>query len=634
MNLFRLSTMNLKQNLKNYGMYIFSMVFSITVFYNFISLIFSDQIKALSQLKTVSMITNMCAVVLVLFFIFFISYSSGFFIEQRKKEFGIYTFMGVENNKIALLFATEGLITGIIALIVGIFLGILVNKLFLMGIVKVAKIDAVIKFEVSNLAIILTSLVFLSILLFVFIKEYITLIKTDITKLINAKNTYQVENTKGSKIKGLLGFFVIILAYIFIIGYKRFNIPFPIAIMGTVIMIMVGTLYLFKGFFTLVISKIIKNKKLLYKKTNIVSYNNIIFRIKNNNKTLAQVAILITCTLTSLITAFCMKNLISGGREVEVPYSLYYISQNSNDDKIVDEAIKLSKEEIDFKVNLDFIPYKINGNPYKTNLNPYISNFSIVRYSDIEHIMDNKKLINEKKIMKNKPKEGEGIIIIPKNFINAFNFKVNVNIGDKKIKINDGLASSITGILENPSILIVNDNDYSYFKNNLKYDDIIKFRGITLKNYENTNKISNYIKKYTDMPMFSFDMFNEDDYNFINSVYFIGIFLTLVFMISLGSIMYFKCISDASIDKIRFETLRKLGISQEYINKAIYKQIGIFFSMPIIVGIVHSIVAGYAINGLFNESGYVVTFGSIFIFTLIYIIYYIASARKYIRVTK
>ncbi|MBO3443528.1 ABC transporter permease [Clostridium sp. CCUG 7971] len=627
MNLFRLSTMNLKQNLKNYGMYIFSMVFSITVFYNFISFIFSDQIKALSQLKTVAMITNMCAVVLVLFFIFFISYSSSFFIEQRKKEFGIYTFMGVENNKIALLFATEGLITGIIALIVGIFLGILVNKLFLMAIVKVAKIDAVIKFEVSSLAIIITSLVFLSILLFVFIKEYITLIKTDITKLINAKNVYQVENAKGSTLKGLLGFFVIILAYIFIVGYKRFNIPFPIAIMGTVIMIMIGTLYLFKGFFTLIISKIIKNKKLLYKKTNIVSYNNIIFRIKNNNKTLAQVAILITCTLTSLITAFCMINLISGGKEVEVPYSLYYISQNSNDDKIVDEAIKLSKEEIDFKANLDFIPYK-------TNLNSYINDFNIIRYSDIEHIMDNKKLVNEKKIIKNNPKEGEAIIIIPKNLINAFNLKINMNIGDKKIKINDGFASSITGVLTDSGILIVNDKDYLYFENNLKYDDIIKFRGITLKNYENTNKISSYIKKHTDMSMFSFDMFNEDDYNFINSVYFIGIFLTLVFMISLGSIMYFKCISDASIDKVRFETLRKLGISQEYINKAIYKQVGIFFSMPIIVGVIHSIVAGYAINGLFNESGYIVTFGSIFIFTLIYIVYYIASAKKYIRVTK
>lgn len=627
MNLFKLSMMNLKQNLKNYGMYIFSMVFSIAVFYNFTSLIFSDQIRALSQLQTVSAVSNMCAIVLVLFFIFFISYSSGFFIEQRKKEFGIYTFMGVENNKIALLFAVEGLITGIIALIVGILLGILVNKLFLMGIVKVAKIDAVMKFEVSSLVIIQTSLVFLSILLFVFIKEYITLIKTDITKLINAKNAYQVENAKGSTLKGLLGFFIIILAYIFIIGYKRFNIPFPIAIMGTVIMIMIGTMYLFKGFFTFIISKIIKNKKILYKNTNIVSYNNIIFRIKNNNKTLAQVAILITCTLTSLITAFCMKNLISGGKEVEVPYSLYYISQNSNDDKIVDEAIELSKEEIDFKVNLDFIPYK-------TDLIPYINDFDIVRYSDIEHIMGNKKLENEKRIIKNKPKEGEGIIIIQKNLINAFNLKIDMNIGDKKIKVNDGFASSITGKLADSMILIVNDKDYSYFENTLNYDEKIKFRGVTLKNYENTDQISSYIKSHTDMPMFSFDMFNEDDYNFMNAVYFIGIFLTLVFMVSLGSIMYFKCISDASVDKVRFETLRKLGVSQEYINKAIYKQVGIFFSMPIIIGIIHSIVAGYAINSLFNESGYIVTFGSIFIFTLIYIGYYVASARKYIQVTK
>ena len=153
MNFFKLSFMNLRQNIKNYGMYIFSMVFSIVVFYNFITLMFSEQFRALQDLKVISTISMMCAMVLFLFFIFFISYSSSFFIEQRKKEFGIYTFMGVENNKIALLFAQEGLLIGIIALVGGIFGGILTNKLFLMALVKVSNINAIMKFEISTPAI-------------------------------------------------------------------------------------------------------------------------------------------------------------------------------------------------------------------------------------------------------------------------------------------------------------------------------------------------------------------------------------------------------------------------------------------------------------------------------------------------
>ena len=87
MNFFKLSFMNLRQNIKNYGMYIFSMIFSIVVFYNFVTLMFSEQFRQIQDLNVVSTLAMVCAIVLFLFFIFFISYSSSFFIEQRKKEF-------------------------------------------------------------------------------------------------------------------------------------------------------------------------------------------------------------------------------------------------------------------------------------------------------------------------------------------------------------------------------------------------------------------------------------------------------------------------------------------------------------------------------------------------------------------
>ena len=98
--------------------------------------------------------------------------------------------------------------------------------------------------------------------------------------------------------------------------------------------------------------------------------------------------------------------------------------------------------------------------------------------------------------------------------------------------------------------------------------------------------------------------------------------------------MYFKCISDASKDKPRFETLRKIGASQEYINKSIFKQVGIFFLLPSIIAIIHSIVSGYAITSLFNQDGRLLTLGTILVFLIIYIIYYIITAKKYIQLTK
>ena len=624
MNLFKLSFMNLKQNIKNYGMYVFSMIFSILVFYNFRTLSHSEQFNELQDIKVVSVISAMCAMVLFLFFIYFISYSSKFFIEQRKKEFGIYTFMGVENKKIALLFAGEGLLIGIIALIGGIFGGILTNKLFLMALVKISNLNKVMKFEISYSAIIDTSCIFIAILIIVFIKEYITLLKTDISKLINATHIYQSDNSKNKTLQGLLGLIIILLAYVLIIYYKKFNIMFAVAIMATVIMVILGTVLLFKGFFTFIVGKLIDNKNFLYKNTNILSYNNIIFRIRDNNKVLAQITILITCCLTAVTVSLATRTVFTDSKKDDYPYSIMY--EGNLNDKVVEKALIQSKEKIDFKLDTKIIPLK-------TKL-AYINEADLISYSQVKKILNYRNLDNENKFLETDLKNNEAILLIPKSMINAFNFNVNINLGNEKIKIIDSYSMNLFGRMRNDQgTIIVNDNTYNTLKKQLKEKEI-NISSITLKNFDNSKEISKYIKENSKLQVYSVDNFDDSSYSFINAIYFIGMFLALVFIVSVGSIMYFKCISDASKDKERFDTLRKIGTSEEYINKSIYKQIGIFFLFPAIVSIIHSAVASYAVTNLFNQDWKMTMLIITILFIVIYTIYYLITARKYISLTK
>lgn len=632
MNLFRLSFMNLRQNIKNYGMYIFSMIFSIIVFYNFVTLMYSEQFKQLQDLNVVSSIAVMCAMVLFLFFIYFISYSSKFFIEQRKKEFGIYIFMGVENKKIALLFSGEGLLIGIIALIGGILGGILTNKLFLMALVKISNLNTVIKFEISSLTIITTGLIFVGILICVFIKEYITLLKTDITKLINATHVYQSDNSKNKTLQGLLGSIVIVLSYAVIIYYKKFNIPFPMAIIITVLMVIVGTMLLFKGFFTFIVEKLINNKEFLYKGTNILSYNNVIFRIRDNNKILAQITILITCCLTAVTVSLSTRSIFTEGKESEYPYSIMY--EGNLDDKVVKEALTLSREKVDFKLETKVLLVETNDNTNEMGPIPYIDDADLMKYSEVKQIFKYRDLENKNKLLNSDLGDNEAVFIIPKSLINAFDFKVNFNLGDENIKITEAYPMNIFGkFRKDKAVIIVNDNTYDTLKQELNAKEE-SISCITLKNFDNSGEISKYIQENSDLEVYSVDDFNEDSYNFINAIYFIGLFLALVFIVSVGSIMYFKCISDASTDKPRFDSLRKIGTEQEYINKSIYKQVGIFFLFPAIVAIIHSIVASYAVTNLFNQDWRAFTLITTITFLIIYIVYYLITARKYISLTK
>lgn len=632
MNFFKLSFINLRQNIKNYGMYIFSMIFSIVVFYNFVTLMFSEQFRQIQDLNVIPTLAMVCAMVLFLFFVFFISYSSSFFIEQRKKEFGVYTFMGVENNKIALLFAQEGLLIGIVALVGGILGGILTNKLFLMALAKISKVDTVMKFEVSKEAIIITSLIFLGILICVFIKEYIILLRTDITKLINATNVYQTDNSKNKTLQGILGLIIIVLAYIVILYYKRYNIPFPAAIFATVIMVIIGTMLLFKGFFTFIVSKLINNKSFLYKNTNILSYNNIIFRIRDNNKVLGQIAVLITCCLTCVIVSISTRTVFTEGKESEYPYSIMY--EGNLDSKVVQEALKLSKEKIDFNLQTEVMLIDITDNGSKQSPILYGDQVDLVKYSDVKKICEYRDLDNESKLLKEDLKNNQGIFLIPKNLINAFDFKVNFSMGNNNIKIVDDYSMNLFGhFRDGIPVIVVSDNTYNSIKKDLN-KDTENISCITLKNFDNTREISNYIKDNSKLNVYSVDNFDGDSYNFINAIYFIGLFMALVFIVSVGSIMYFKCISDASKDKPRFDTLRKIGTSQEYINKSIYKQVGIFFLFPAIVAIIHSAVASYAVTSLFNQDGRFSTLITTIVFSIIYMAYYLLTSRKYISLTK
>lgn len=632
MNFFKLSFMNLRQNIKNYGMYIFSMIFSIVVFYNFVTLMFSEQFRQIQDLNVVSTLAMVCAIVLFLFFIFFISYSSSFFIEQRKKEFGIYTFMGVENNKIALLFAGEGLLIGIIALVGGIFGGVLTNKLFLMALAKISKVNTVMKFEISKESILITSLIFLGILICVFIKEYIALLRTDITKLINATNIYQSDNSKNKTLQGILGLIVIILAYVVILYYKKYNIPFPAAILATVVMVIIGTMLLFKGFFTFIVSKLINNKDFLYKGTNVLSYNNIIFRIRDNNKVLGQIAVLITCCLTSVIVSIATRTVFTEGKESEYPYSIMY--EGNLDNKVVKDALNKSDEKVDYKLQAEFMYIDITEAGKKESPLIVTGDVNFIRYSDIKKICEYRELDNENKFLNTQLKDNEAIFIIPKNLINAFDFKVDFNLGNRNIQIIDSYAMNLFGFFRgNLPTIVVNDNTFDSLKHDLN-KNTENISCITLKNFDNSANIVKEIEKSSNIKTYSVDDFNEDSYNFINSIYFIGLFMALVFIVSVGSIMYFKCISDASKDKPRFDTLRKIGTSQEYINKSIYKQVGIFFLFPAIVAIIHSAVASYAVTSLFNQDGRLSTIATTIIFTIIYITYYLLTSKKYISLTK
>ena len=72
-------------------------------------------------------------------------------------------------------------------------------------------------------------------------------------------------------------------------------------------------------------------------------------------------------------------------------------------------------------------------------------------------------------------------------------------------------------------------------------------------------------------------------------VLFIAIYLGIIFLIASSAILALKQLTESSDNKERYMVLRKIGVDEKIINKALFKQIGLFFIFPLILAIIHSI---------------------------------------------
>ena len=80
-------------------------------------------------------------------------------------------------------------------------------------------------------------------------------------------------------------------------------------------------------------------------------------------------------------------------------------------------------------------------------------------------------------------------------------------------------------------------------------------------------------------------------YDLVGIVYFLGAFLFLVFVFATGSIIYFKILTESFRDRAKFEILKKIGTTEQEIHQSVSKQVGLFFALPLVAGIIHSLVA-------------------------------------------
>ncbi len=631
--LFKLSLKNIQKSIKDYAIYFFTLILGVAIFYVFNAI--DDQTVMMNVSKAtyeiIKLLTNILSgVSIFVSFIlaFLIIYASRFLIKRRNKEFGIYLTLGMSKRKISLILFFETLIIGIMSLVVGLGIGFLLSQLMSILVANMFEADLTqFKFIFSKGACIKT-LIYFSIMYFVvMIFNTINISKCKLIDLIQA-------NKKSEKIKLKNPYLCTIIFIIscIILGYAYYLVTGGLDKLtnanGVFIPIILGaisTFFIFWSLSGLLLKILMSMKKIYYKGLNSFTLRQFSSKINTTVFSMTVICLMLFITICILSSAISMKNSMTANlkklapadiemtKKVNISSTNQYYSQEEIEDAKISLEETLNRLEFNINTNfkdiIQFNTYTINDLTLKSTLGEYYQiakkKYPLLLYDKEEtliKISDYNKMAKLFHLKEYSLKSDEYIVVANYKELSqirdeGLKRKTKITINNKIYhpkysKCMDGfyeMNSSyanlgflifpdnvVNGAIKEEEILIAN-----YKANNAKQKKIIDNRVEEMDKKE-------YIRNTT-LEARPRTYIAEASVGLGAMVTFIGLYLGIISLISCAAILALKELSESSDNIEKFKMLRRIGVDEKAIHKALFRQIGIFFMFPLLIAIIHSI---------------------------------------------
>ncbi|MBE6069137.1 MAG: ABC transporter permease [Clostridium lundense] len=615
---------NVKRSFKDYSIYFLTLTFAVCIFYSFNSIEAQTSMLEISKSTKNYMVTLNKLISGASVFVSFILggliiYANNFLIKKRKKELGIYMTLGMSKGKISKILILETFLIGVLSLIIGILLGIVVSQGLSVITAKLLVVDMnKYKFIISISAIIKSSLYFGIIFLLVMIFNQIIISKYKLIDMLNAakKNEdIKLKNPIVSIFIFLLSVSALIAAYTMVlkVGLAPNNIIF----ISSIVLGIIGTLLCFFSLSSFLIHMVQRNKKIYLKNLNIFILRQINNKITTNFLSMTTICLMLFLTITLLFTMFGYK----GNVDLMLKGNTSFNASAKLDSDIKGKKIKNIKESLD-KVNFKFEPYEKHAffteYKLKVSLRDLLRKYSSEKeqkdlqssYTDgpvsalkISEYNSIRQLLNQKPL---DLKDNEILVVSNyEDFNNAFHeFMKNesaVVIDGKNYSIKNKTAIKENVISSTASLeflyFIIPDNFHgdlklysscfnTMFQGNNFEKSKERFANLFIELEEYRNEDENFMLIYGN----TLEQLYASVYGPSAIIVFLGIYLGIVFLISSAAVLALQQLSEASDSLSRYNSLKKIGATEKMINKSILIQNLIYFMVPLVLAIIHSIV--------------------------------------------
>ncbi|WP_010532234.1 FtsX-like permease family protein [Lentibacillus jeotgali] len=642
MSINRLIWQSLKKNIRSYYLYVFALIFSVALYFAFVTLQFDPALDTMSGTAKGSAGIYAGSVLLIAIVTVFLLYANNLFIKRRSKEIGLFQLIGMTKGKIFRILSIENSVLYAGSIVIGIFLGFAASKLIKLIFFQITGIDQVAALNFSAKATGQTLLVFLIIYLFIMVMNYLFINRQSVLSLFQIRS--KSENVKKMSIMqiliGIIGIGLIMTGYY--LSTKLFSGDIDnqlffamLSILGSVI---IGTYLFFKGSVSFILQLIRKSKAGYLSINNVLSLSSIMFRMKSN-------AVLLTVITTVSALAIGLLSLT---------YISYYSTEKSaqqiapNDFSLTDAddadsfMEELNAEQIGYEeTRIDFITVRaditdaLESAP--SNFNGELENTRIVVVSD-QATADINVSPDEAALT------GVGGSI--SQFL-SFQEEGNITLSSQTSTIDahyiESKERSLLPRIQslNFPVVVVDDRDYQQLEKSLDPDIQgafgYEYIGIDIADDDQLNQANAIFQDWDNEeknPAYSYlESVNQQKQQLGLTMFIVG-FLGLAFLITSGCILYFKQMDESEEEKPTYTILRKLGFTQDDLVRGIwYKQL-FNFGIPLILGLLHSyfsVKSGWFIFGTEMLTPTVIVMA---IYTILYSIFGVLSVRYYKRVIR
>ncbi|EGQ4288170.1 FtsX-like permease family protein [Staphylococcus pseudintermedius] len=620
---------NFKQNLRHYGIYLFSLMLSIALYFSFVTLKYTDSIANGENAKLLNSSAGIGEKFLFVIIIIFLMYANRLFIKRRTKSFALFQLIGLSRKDLMRMMMLEQAIIFIGTTVIGLLLGLFGSRLLLLIVKKTAQIPLDIKILFEPAALIVTMILVVISFILIMVQSFIFIKRRSIIQLmydVQQSEATQANMTKAEMTFGILGIAMIGLGYyLSTIMLKNIEITLISAFL-ILFLTVVGAYFFFRSSVSLIFKSLKRSKRGYVNVTDVVFTASIMHRMKKNAFSLTVIGIISAITITLLSFATISKANIENNVNGLAPHEFTYINEgeaqkleaylnakNIPYNKVVQHVIEVPIVHSDKALHKDVnsLPIISDAEVDKMDVNP--DEITLVNYFKVSETfigLDKGVTIDLGRKEKHAPLE-----ITETSPYNVLSYRAALgrSVGIIDHKTFEMLKATQIKDKDNPPITQV---------------------GFDLKSAKDVVKVESANEQFNQMLPQSRTSLEKEQLAFSGMFLFVSGFLGVAFLIAAGCIIYIKQMDENEDEMANYQILRKMGYTHQDMFKGLALKIAFNFGLPLIIGLGHAFFAARAFNTLMNGVDFAPVIFAMTVYAVIYLIFAVLAYYHSRRVIK